>query len=71
MTCLGITGAMRTTPAVAIEVLLGLPQLHLQVEAEAILRCSDRWKSKSEGFEHVNMTQDMKKDPSYRWGLIK
>jgi hypothetical protein len=30
MACLGITGAMRTAPAAAIEVLLGLPPLHLQ-----------------------------------------
>jgi hypothetical protein len=35
MTCLGITGAMRTAPRAAIEVLLGLPLLHMLVEAEA------------------------------------
>jgi hypothetical protein len=34
MACLGITGAM-TAPIAAIEVLLGLPPLHLQLEAEA------------------------------------
>jgi hypothetical protein len=32
---LGITGATRTAPTVAMEVLLGLPPLHFQVEAEA------------------------------------
>jgi hypothetical protein len=35
MACLGITAAMRTAPIAAMEVLLGLPPLHLQVEAEA------------------------------------
>jgi hypothetical protein len=35
MTCLGITGAIRTDPMTAIEVLLGLPSLHLQLGGEA------------------------------------
>jgi hypothetical protein len=35
MAYLGITGTMRTAPTAAMEVLLGLPPLHLQVEAEA------------------------------------
>jgi hypothetical protein len=35
MVCLGITGAMRPAPTAAMEVLLGLPPLHLQMEAEA------------------------------------
>jgi hypothetical protein len=64
---LGITGAMRTAPTAAMEVLLELPPLHLQVEAEARisnyrLRCNDQWKPKSEGFGHEYMTQDMKKE---------
>jgi hypothetical protein len=47
MACLGITGAMRTAQIAAIEVLLGLPPLHLQVEAEAKagnyrLHCNDQ-----------------------------
>jgi hypothetical protein len=63
MACLGITGAMRTDPTAAMEVLLGLPPLHLQVEAEARignyrLRCNDQWKPKSEGFGHAYLTQD-------------
>jgi hypothetical protein len=73
MACLGIAGAV--TPA-AIEVLLGLPPLHRQVEAEVKgrncrLHCNDQWKPKSEGFGHAYMTQDMKKNPSYRRRLIK
>jgi hypothetical protein len=35
MACLGITGAMKTAPTAVIEVLIGLPPLHLQLEAEA------------------------------------
>jgi hypothetical protein len=38
MTCLGITGAMRTAPTAAMEDLLGLRPLHLQVEAEANIK---------------------------------
>jgi hypothetical protein len=34
LACLGITGAMRTSPTAALEILLGLPPLHLQMEAE-------------------------------------
>jgi hypothetical protein len=35
MACFGITEAMRTAATVAMEVLLGLPTLQLQLEAEA------------------------------------
>jgi hypothetical protein len=67
MACLGITGAMRTAPPAATEVLFGLPPLHLQLEAEAragIYRfyCSDQLKPKSEGSGHTYMTQGTKKD---------
>jgi hypothetical protein len=66
MACLGVTGEMRTAPTAAIEV-LGLPPLHLQVEAKGKvrnyrLRCNAQWKPKSEGSGHVYMTQDMKKE---------
>jgi hypothetical protein len=76
MACLGITEAMRTAPPSAMEVLLGLPPLHLQVEAEAqignySLRCNEQLKPKSKGFGHAYMTQDMKKGLFYRWGMIK
>jgi hypothetical protein len=66
--CLGITGAMRTAPTAAVEVLLGLPPLHLRVEAEAKidnyrLRCNGQWKPKSEGFGHAYMTRDIDTEP--------
>jgi hypothetical protein len=56
---------MRTAPTAAMEVLLGLPPLHLHVEVEAKignyrLRCNEQWKPKSEG--HAYMTQVMEKE---------
>jgi hypothetical protein len=65
---------IKTAPIAAIEILLVLPPLHLQLEVEARagiyrLYCSDQWKPKSEGSEHAYMTQCM--NPSYRWGLME
>jgi hypothetical protein len=73
MACLGITGAIRTAPTAAIEILLGLPPLHLQLEAEARagiyrLHCSEQWKAKSKGFGHAHLTQDMEKEPILQMG---
>jgi hypothetical protein len=76
MACLGITGAMRTAPTTAMEVLLGLPPLHLQEEAEARignyrLRCNDQRKPRSEGFGHANITQDIETEPILLMGTDK
>jgi ribonuclease HI len=76
MACLGITGAMKTAPTAAIEVLLGLHPLHLQLEAEARagiyrLHCSEQWKPKSKGFGHAHMTQNMEKEPIVQKGTDK
>jgi hypothetical protein len=76
MACLGITGAMRTAATAAMEDLLGLPPLHLQVEAKARignyrLHCNNQWKPKSEGFGHAYMTQDMEKEPILQMGSDK
>jgi hypothetical protein len=35
LACLAIMGATKTTPTAAMEVLLGLPPLHVAIEAEA------------------------------------
>jgi hypothetical protein len=35
------------------------------------LRCNEQWRPESEGFGHAYMIQDMKKNPSFRWGLTK
>jgi hypothetical protein len=69
---------MRTGPTAAMEVLLGLPPLHLQVKVEAKignyrLRCNKQWKPKSEGFGHaykLPIVQLLKKFPAFygtRW----
>jgi hypothetical protein len=76
MACLGITGAMRTAPTAAMEVLLGLHILHLLVEAEARignyrLRCNDEWKPHSEGFRHAHMTQDIETEHVLLMGTDK
>jgi hypothetical protein len=73
MPCLGITGAMRIAPTAAMEVLLELHPLHLQVDAETKtgnyrLRCNEQWKRKSEGFGHAYMTRDMEKEPILQVG---
>jgi hypothetical protein len=51
-----------------MEVLLGLPPLRQQMEAEAKIgnyreHCNEQWKPKSEGFGHAYMTQDMETEP--------
>jgi hypothetical protein len=63
----GITGGMRTTPTVALEVLLGLTPLHLQLEAKAKaeiyrLDYNDQWKLRSEGFGHAHITRNMERE---------
>ncbi|XP_050427717.1 uncharacterized protein LOC126837807 [Adelges cooleyi] len=57
MACLAITGAMRTAPTVALEALLGLPPLHLEIKAHAKgtalrLHNSGDWTKSSELVEH-------------------
>jgi hypothetical protein len=73
MSCLGITEAMRTAQAAAIDVFLGIPPLHLQLEGEAraeIYRhlCSDQWKHKTEVFGQAYVTQVMKMEPILQIG---
>jgi hypothetical protein len=67
MACLGIKGAMRMTPTAAVEVLLGLLSLHLQLETQAKagiygLYCNKQWEPKSEGFGHAHMTWNMQRE---------
>jgi hypothetical protein len=66
LACLGITGAMKTAPTAAIEVLLGLPPLHLAMEAEAQagiyrLSCNEQWKPKTIWYGHAGKIRDMMK----------
>jgi hypothetical protein len=55
LACLGITGAMRTTPTAATEVLLGLPPLHLKIEAEATVGITDSVAMSSGGPNNYGM----------------
>jgi hypothetical protein len=60
--------AIRTPPTAAIEVLFGLPPLHLQLEAEARagiyrLYCSEQWKPKSIGFDTRTRGRTWRKKP--------
>jgi hypothetical protein len=43
LACLGITGAIRTTPTGAMEVLVGLPLLDLVIQGEASLAAHHLW----------------------------
>jgi ribonuclease HI len=59
-----------------MEVLLGLPPLHLQAETEARignyrLRCNGQWKPKSEGCGHAYMTRDIETEPILQMGTEK
>jgi len=58
LACLAITGAMKTTPTAAIEVLLRLSPLHVMTEAEALagicrLMCNKQWRPKSTNSGHT------------------
>jgi hypothetical protein len=70
MYCNDLKTMFSETTTEAIEVLLGLPPLHLQLEAEVKARiyrldCNDQWKPTSEGFGHECVTRNME-----RWGPI-
>jgi hypothetical protein len=61
---------MRTATTAAVEVLLGLSPLHLQLEAVTRagihrLHCSEHWKLKSKGYGHAYMTQGTKMERTH------
>jgi hypothetical protein len=67
---------MSTSSTAALEIFLGLPPLHLQLEEEARvgiyrLQCSDQWKLGFSKSEHVCISQDMEKEPILQWGPTK
>ena len=60
LACLCVTGAMRTTPTAALEVLLGLPTLDLHVKKEAMAAChrlrrSGTWVQKGSASDHSSI----------------
>jgi hypothetical protein len=52
--CLGIMGAMRTTPTNAVEALVGLPPLDLVVQGEARASVHHLWSLGSWSYLHPN-----------------
>jgi hypothetical protein len=68
LACLAITGTMKTTPTAAMEVLLGLPPLHVVIEAEAQagiyrLMCNQHWRPTSTNYGQAKTAWDMEQEP--------
>jgi hypothetical protein len=70
--CLAITGAMKVTPRAAMEVLVGLPALHVMIEAmiEAEARTgvyrimyTQQWRPKYTNFSHTKKSRHMEREP--------
>jgi hypothetical protein len=73
---LGITGPMRTAPIAATAVLLGLPSLHLKIEAEAQagiyrLNCNQQWKPKPLQYGHMSKSWDKMRELILQMGTDK
>lgn len=68
LACLATTGAMRTTPTAAMEVLLNLPPLHIFIQKEAR---SIRYRllqghapiSQQHGSDHLKLYEELRADP--------
>lgn len=68
-----ITGAMTMTPTAAMEVLLGLPPLHVMIEVEAQARIyrvmyHQQLRPKSTNFGHSKKYQDVVQEPILQTG---
>jgi hypothetical protein len=73
LACLAITGAMKTTPTAAMEVLLGLPPLHVVIEAVAQagiyrLICNQQWRPRSTNYGHAKKSWDMEQESIHLMG---
>jgi hypothetical protein len=73
LACLAITETIMTAPTAAIEVLMGLPPLHVMIEVQAQagiyrLMCDQQWKPKSTNFGHTKKSQDMEHEPILQMG---
>lgn len=67
---------MRMTPTAAIKAILGLPPLHLHLEAEAKagiyrLDCNNQWNSSQRVFGHAGMTWKLVREPIQHMGTEK
>jgi ribonuclease HI len=70
MATITITGAMRTTPTAALDVMLGLPPLHLVLEARARscairLATVDLWGCWNQSAYHCELTKLLQKNKNY------
>jgi hypothetical protein len=66
--CLATTGAMKTTPTTAIELLLGHTPLHVTMEAEAQpgiyrLMSNQQWRPRFTNYGHAKKSRDMEQEP--------
>jgi ribonuclease HI len=64
---------MMMTPTAAMKVLLGLPPLHVMIEAEAQagiyrLMCTQQWRPKSTSFGYTKKSWDMEHEPILQMG---
>jgi ribonuclease HI len=68
--CLALTGAFKTTPTRALEILTGIPPLHLRIEAEARnaayrLNRSNMWFASANTQRHTSIWNEMKENPIF------
>jgi hypothetical protein len=64
---------MKMASKATTEVILGLPPLHLIMEAEAQagmyrLSCYEQWKSRSTSYRHTSKVWNVMKEPSLQMG---
>ncbi|XP_069358216.1 uncharacterized protein [Maniola hyperantus] len=69
--CLAITGCMSTTPTAALEVILGIPPLHIHIKEEATLaalrlKTSGHWKEQNTMHTKI-LGQNINKEPRLQW----
>jgi hypothetical protein len=75
LACLGITGAMRTTPTNAMEALVCLPSLHIVVQGEARASTHCLWSLGSWSYLHPNrghssiLVRLQQSDPIFNMGV--
>ena len=76
LACLAILGAMKMNSTFVMEVLHGLPPLHVMTEAEAwagiyTLMCTKQWRPKSTNFGHTKQSRDMKHKTMLQMGSYR
>ena len=73
LSCLAVTGAMKTTSTGAAEALLGLSPLHMMINKEPeagiyTLICTQHWRPTSTKFGHTKKSQDVEQEPYLQMG---